>query len=54
MSQGQLREFDSPYNLLQNKSSLLHNMVEKTGPDSSRQLFQMALDAHLAAGGHDS
>ena len=48
MSKGQLKEFDSPYNLLQNPQSLLHDMVKKTGPSASRQLQKMALAAHLA------
>ena len=47
MNKGQLKEFDSPYNLLQNPQSLLHDMVKKTGPSASRQLQQMALAAHL-------
>lgn len=47
MSQGQLREFGTPYDLLHDHNSLLHNMVEKTGPAASRKLWQMAIDVHL-------
>ena len=48
MSKGQVKEFDSPYNLLQNEKSLFTRMVEKTGPSASRILRQMALDANLS------
>lgn len=41
MNQGQVAEYDTPYNLLQNKSSLLYRMVEKTGPDAARELHDM-------------
>lgn len=47
MSKGQLKEYDSPYHLLQNSQSLLYNMVKKTGPNAAKKLQQMALDAHL-------
>ena len=47
VSRGQLKEFDTPYQLLQNPRSQLRKMVEKTGPSASRKLHQMALDAHL-------
>ena len=47
VSRGQLKEFDTPYQLLQNPRSQLRRMVEKTGPSASRKLHQMALDAHL-------
>ena len=48
MSDGEVKEFDSPYNLLQDPSSLFYKMVQKTGPSASKKLQQMALDAHLA------
>ena len=48
MSSGELKEVDSPYNLLQDTSSLFYNMVQKTGPSASKKLQQMALVAHLA------
>jgi ATP-binding cassette subfamily C (CFTR/MRP) protein 4 len=48
MSKGQVKEFDSPYNLLQNENSLLTKMVEKTGPSASKKLHQMAMDTHLS------
>ena len=48
MSNGELKEVDSPYNLLQDTRSLFYNMVQKTGPSASNKLQQMALDAHLA------
>ena len=43
-----MKEFDSPYNLLQDHRSLFYKMVQKTGPSASKKLLQMALDAHLA------
>ena len=46
MSNGQIKEFDSPYNLLQDPSSLFYKMVQKTGPSASKKLHQMARDAH--------
>ena len=42
-----MKEFDTPYNLVQNTKSQLYSMVEKTGPIASKKLRQMALDAHL-------
>ena len=47
VSRGHLKEFDSPYHLLQNPNSQFRKMVERTGPSASRKLHQMALDAHL-------
>ena len=46
MSSGQVKEFETPYSLLQKPDSLLYKMVEKTGPAASRKLHQMALEAH--------
>ena len=45
MNNGQMKEYASPYRLLQNPSSLLFKMVEKTGPEASRELHKMAMDA---------
>ncbi len=45
MSNGRVKEFDSPYRLLQNSDSQLYKMVEKTGPEASQKLHQMALEA---------
>ena len=42
MSNGQVKEFASPYQLLQNPQSLLYQMVEKTGPEASQKLHEMA------------
>ena len=47
MNRGQVKEFDSPYTLLQNHHSLFSKMVEQTGPSASRKLHQMAEEAHL-------
>lgn len=47
MKNGQLKEFDSPYKLLQNPSSKFYLMVEKTGLTASGRLHQMALESHL-------
>ena len=46
MSNGQIKEFDSPYKLLQDPSSLFYKMVQKTGPSASKKLHQMARDTH--------
>ena len=48
MSKGQVVEFDSPYNLLQNPGSLFTKMVEKTGSSASTKLHQMALETHMS------
>ena len=48
MDNGEVKELDSPYNLLQDPRSLFYKMVQKTGPSASKKLQQMALDAHLA------
>ena len=45
MSNGRVKEFASPYRLLQNSDSQLYKMVEKTGPEASQKLHQMALEA---------
>ena len=47
MSDGEVREIDSPYNLLQDTRSLFYNMVQKTGLSASKKLQQIALVAHL-------
>ena len=47
MNKGQVKEFDSPYTLLQTQTSLFRKMVDRTGPSASRKLYQMALEAHL-------
>ena len=41
-----MKEFDSPYALLQLPKSQLKKMVNQTGPMASKKLYQMALDAH--------
>ena len=48
MDNGEVKELDSPYNLLQDPRSLFYKMVQKTGPSASKKLQQMALDVHLA------
>ena len=47
LKNGRLREFDSPYNLLQDTTSKFYKMVEKTGPASSARLHQIAIETHL-------
>jgi predicted secreted protein len=42
MNNGQVVEYDPPYKLLQERSSLFYKMVEKTGPEASRELHDMA------------
>ena len=46
MNRGQVKELDSPYNLLQDPRSLFYKMVQKTGPAASKKLQQMARDAY--------
>lgn len=45
MKDGQVIEFDSPIALLHKSDSLFTQMVEKTGPEASRRLYQMANEA---------
>lgn len=47
LKNGKLKEFDSPYRLLQNPSSKFYLMVEKTGLTASGRLHQLALESHL-------
>lgn len=47
MKKGKIKEFGSPYKLLQNPSSKFYLMVEKTGLTASGRLHQMALESHL-------
>lgn len=47
LKNGQIKEFDSPYKLLQNPNSKFYLMVEKTGLTASGRLHQMALESHL-------
>ena len=47
MDAGQIKEFGHAHILLQDPSSLLSRMVEKTGPTASRRLQQMAMDAYI-------
>jgi len=49
MSDGRIHDFASPYRLLQNSNSLLFKMVEKTGPETSKKLHQMAIQARSRA-----
>ncbi|XP_045130925.1 ATP-binding cassette sub-family C member 4-like isoform X2 [Portunus trituberculatus] len=44
---GNLKEFDEPHILLQNKNSLFFNMVQQTGQNTSRQLQQIAEYVYL-------
>ncbi|XP_063867034.1 ATP-binding cassette sub-family C member 4-like isoform X1 [Scylla paramamosain] len=43
---GQLMEFDTPYNLLNNESSIFFSLVQQTGQASAKQLHQIAEMAH--------
>ncbi|XP_045127905.1 ATP-binding cassette sub-family C member 4-like isoform X2 [Portunus trituberculatus] len=43
---GQLMEFDTPYNLLNNKTSIFFSLVQQTGQASAKQLHQIAEMAH--------
>lgn len=41
MSLGKVVEFDTPYKLLQRATSHFYKMVDKTGPEASKQLHNM-------------
>ena len=45
MSNGRVKEFASPYRLLQNPDPQLFKMVEKTGPEAAEKLHDMAIEA---------
>ena len=47
MSDGQVKEFDRPYSLLQQPHSLFHHMVEQTGSVAANKLKQMAQEAEM-------
>ena len=47
MSAGQVREFDSPYILLQDPKSQFKKLAEQTGPIAFKKLYQIAREAHL-------
>ena len=44
MEAGEIRECGEPHTLLQDTNSLLKAMVDKTGPSTSRKLYQIASD----------
>lgn len=39
---GQIKEYDEPCNLLENKESALFSLVQQTGPQAAENLFQIA------------
>lgn len=45
MSNGDVKEYASPYQLLQRSNSLLYKMVEKTGSEAAEKLHQVAAGA---------
>ena len=45
MEDGQVIEFDSPLALLHKPESYFTKMVDNTGPEASRRLYQMAREA---------
>lgn len=44
---GEVKEFDEPYILLQNRNSQFSHMVQQTGPGMSQQLRDIARTAYL-------
>ena len=50
ISAGQIKEYDEPYRLLQDHSSLLKKLVDQTRPSVSRKLLKFAEDTHI---GHE-
>ncbi|XP_060519010.1 probable multidrug resistance-associated protein lethal(2)03659 isoform X2 [Cylas formicarius] len=45
MDAGTMKEFDHPFNLLQNKNGVLYSMVQKTGKGMSEALFEVAKES---------
>ena len=45
---GQVAEFDSAHNLLQNQDSLLYKLVAETGANQAEQLAAQAAEKHAA------
>ena len=42
LESGELKEFDQPYTLLQDKTSMLSKLVEQTGKGLAGQLLEVA------------
>lgn len=45
MSNGRVKEYGSPRQLLQDPQSQLNKMIEETGPEAALKLRQMVVDA---------
>ncbi|XP_064396708.1 ATP-binding cassette sub-family C member 4-like [Halichondria panicea] len=46
LSSGEVLEFDTPFHLLQDRNSLLSEMVRKTDAETAQKLRQIAVNAH--------
>ena len=42
LSKGELLDYDTPYNLINNKKSILYDLVHSLGEDESKELIQIA------------
>ena len=47
LQEGKIVEFDEPYILLQDESSLLFKMIEQTGKEESEHLLTIAQEAYF-------
>ncbi|XP_074657445.1 ATP-binding cassette subfamily C member 4-like [Tubulanus polymorphus] len=47
LNEGMIVEFESPFELLQDNTSLFHMMVQSTGDTEAENLIQIAEDSHL-------
>ncbi|GFT92898.1 ABC transporter C family member 10 [Trichonephila clavipes] len=48
---GEVKEFDTPFTLLQNRNSLFSHMVQMTGPGMAQQLREVARNAYFKSSG---
>ncbi len=46
LSSGEVLEFDTPFHLLQDRNSLLSEMVRKTDAETAQKLRQIAVNTH--------
>ena len=42
LDSGRVMQFDTPANLLEDKSGIFHNLVQQTGPEMAAKLTQIA------------
>ncbi len=44
---GRIKEFDEPFNLLENKESALYSLVQQTGQNEAENLYEIAKQVML-------